>query len=338
MEGGVLVLGGGISGLTLSTELKKLGIEACVIEKSSSLGGKVSDYCCKATDVCNRCFVCVGDKIKDTFLSSDIEYFTEAELLFISRDNGGFRAEFVGKRFGKESVREERSFKAVSVAVGFTPFDAKNFKKEYGYGIWDGVITSVDLERILREDGDIGSDVKKVAFIQCVGSRDKVSGNFYCSRVCCGYSLRMADLLLHNDPEREVFFFYMDIQPLWKGFGDFLERVRSKGIKVVRSIPSKVYGFKGERTVILRVPENGSLVDMEFDCVVLSVGITPSAELVDLSKNLSLERDRWGFVSSSPPGVFPVGTVLGPMDIMGSIRSARGAALEIVNYLGAWDD
>ncbi len=328
-----MVLGGGIAGLVLSLELKRFGLDVCLIEKGPKLGGKVSDYCCKATDACNRCFVCVGDKLVSRFLSLDLEYYTDVEIFHISRKDSGIKIEFQGRAESSGMVREEREFKACALCVGFTPFEAENFKKEYGYGLWDGVVTAVDLERMLREEGDVGGDVKRIAFIQCVGSRDKVSGNFYCSRVCCGYSLRMADLLLHTNPDREICFFYMDVQPLWKGFEDFLDRVKGKGIKVVRSMPSKIYGFKGENKVFFNVPGNG-ISPMEFDMAVLSVGITPSKELDVLSGPLSLERDTWGFVKGSPSNVFPAGTTLGPMDIMGSIRSARGAAVRIAEFMG----
>ncbi len=338
MKGEVLVLGGGVGGLTGALELKRMGYNVCLLEKEEDVGGKVKDYCCKATESCNKCFACVGDKIVEAFKASDIEYYTSTEIEYISRKNGEIVVEFKGRDKNSKIVRTKKNFSAALLAIGFTPFEAENFKKEYGYGLWDGVITGLDLEKIIREKGDVGDDKNKIAFIQCVGSRDRVLNKVYCSKVCCAYSLRMADVLLFNKPSREIHFFYMDIQPIWKGFESFIEKLKEKGIKLHRFLPSKVYGFKGSSKVYFQMIEDGKVTTKEFDLVVLSIGISPNKDLEGLSKALGFSRNFWGFVTDTPSNIFPVGTVIGPMDIMSTVNSAKEAAQKLATYMEGKND
>ncbi len=327
----VLVLGGGVGGLTGALELKRLGLSPVVLEKEEDLGGKVRFYCCKGTDSCNKCFVCVGDKFIREFKSSGIPYYTQVEIDYISSLDGFLVVEFLGRKKGKAFVREKMRFPAMMLAVGFTPFRAEVFKKEYGYGLWKGVVTGYDLERILRERGDVGEDKKIIAFIQCVGSRDRTLNKVYCSKVCCAYALRMADVLLQNDPTREIHFFYMDVQPLWKDFEWFYEKLKDK-VKFHRALPSKVYGYR-DGGISMYVEEDGEVKEKFFDLVVLSVGISPAEDLEVLSQSLGMRRNFWGFVSHTPENVFPVGCTTAPMDIMATIQSAKDAALKIARFM-----
>ncbi|HVP77545.1 MAG TPA: FAD-dependent oxidoreductase [Thermodesulfobacteriota bacterium] len=338
MESDVLIIGGGISGITVALELAQSGIPFTLVEKESSLGGLSASFCCKASASCNKCFACVVDKrITEIHQRRDSSVLTQTEVTGVKSDGRKHR---VALKRGTERIDLEVS--AVVIAAGINPFDASQ-KAEYGYGRYKNVITAKDLDEMLRFRGALsrpsdGKLPKNVAFFQCVGSRDESIGNLYCSQVCCAYALRLIKAIRHQYPEVEATFLYMDIQPAGASFQEFLDSCREdKGIRLIRSLPSKVYHFPLSDTLRVRFidPEKGDVVEDPFDLIVLSVGMVLNKQAKPLTELFGLGLTEDGFIASPPlqSGVFVTGACSGPKDIDRSILHAKSAAFLVQQHL-----
>ena len=336
--GDVLIIGGGISGVTVALELAQLGIPFTLIEAESSLGGLSASFCCKASESCNKCFACVADKrISEIHPGQGVSILTQTEVTGI---NGNGRKHQVTLKKGKEKIDLEVS--AVVVAAGIDPFDASQ-KVEYGYGRYRNVITAKDLDEMLRFQGVLsrpsdGKLPKAIAFFQCVGSRDESVGNLYCSQVCCAYALRLIKAIRHSYPEVKATFLYTDIQPAGASFQQLLDSCREdKGIRLIRCLPSKVY--HSPLSDLLRVrftdPERGEVVEETFDLIVLSVGIVLSKQARHLAELFGLSLTEDGFIASPPlqRGIFATGACSGPKDIDRSILHAKSVAFLVEQHL-----
>ena len=233
---------------------------------------------------------------------------------------------------------------SVVLAPGFDPFDAK-IKGEYGYGRMPNVVTSLEFERILSASGPYQGQVKrpsdgkhpvKIAWIQCVGSRDKSCGRDYCSSVCCMYATKEAIIAREHENTIQPTIFYNDIRAFGKGFERYYESAKDKfGVRYVNSIPSTVKELQKSHNLLLEyTDEDGKKVQEEFDMVVLSVGLVPAAGTKELAEKVGIKLDRFGFCATdemqpnitSRPGVFVAGAFTAPIDIPESVMSASGAA------------
>jgi heterodisulfide reductase subunit A len=338
IEKNVLVVGGGISGITVASELAQNGVPNTLIEKEPSLGGLSASFYCKASESCNKCFACVVDKkISDLRLQKGVSILTQTELTDVRKSREAYHVSLK-----REKERIEMDVSAVVIAAGIDPYDATQ-KAEYGYGRLQNVITAKDLDEMLRFKGTLSrpSDNKlpeNIAFFQCVGSRDKSIGNLYCSQVCCAYALRLIKAIRYQYPEVRVTFLYMDIQPAGTDFQQFLNSCyEDKGIRFIRSLPSKVYHSSLSEHLKVRFidPDAGEVVEEPFDLIVLSVGLTlrkGAKSLIELFR-LSLTED--GFLASPPAqtGVFVTGACSGPMDIDRSILHAKSTAFLVWEHL-----
>jgi len=230
---------------------------------------------------------------------------------------------------------------AVILSPGFDEYDPSG-KGEYGYGRYPNVVTSIEFERMLSATGPYSSTVmrptdgdipQKIAFIQCVGSRD--TDHPYCSSVCCMYATKEAVIAKEHLEGIETTIFYIDIRAFGKGYDAYYERARSQfGVKYVRSMISKVVEDPETRDLTLTyVDEEGNLKKEIFQMVVLSVGLHPSAEGMKLSKKISVDLNEYGFcktdpftpISTSRPGVFVCGGFQGPKDIPETVSQASSA-------------
>jgi len=237
---------------------------------------------------------------------------------------------------------------AIVVAAGFEPYDASK-KPQYGYGRYPNVITSLDFERIICADGPTHGKLKRpgdwrapkrVAFIQCVGSRDehRLDGaGAYCSRVCCMITAKQAFMIKEKDPAIEVYVYHTDMRTAGKGFEEFYRRARAQGIVFVRGKPGEVRGEPdGSLRVVCEDLDSGCVLDMRFDLVVLAVGLAPPRGLAELAQRLNLSRSADGFLLEGHPklrpfetsidGVYLAGCVQSPKDIPDSVAQAGGAA------------
>ncbi len=233
---------------------------------------------------------------------------------------------------------------AVIAAPGFEIFDAR-VRGEYGFGVYENVVTSIQFERLLSASGPYFGHVqrlsdhkepRKIAFIQCIGSRDTSCGNSWCSSVCCMYATKQAIIGKEHLKTLEPTIFFMDIRAHGKDFDRFVNRAKSEyGIRYLRSMPSTIKELQGSKNLLMTyVSEDGRLIEEEFEMVVLSVGLTPPKEAAKLAKALGIELEEHGFakthlenpVETSRGGVFVCGAFAGPKDIPETVMEASGAA------------
>ncbi len=233
---------------------------------------------------------------------------------------------------------------AVIFAPGFKPFDAR-LKPEYGYGLWPNVVTSLEYERILSAAGPFhghiqrisdGGKPQRIAWIQCVGSRDKSIGRDYCSYVCCMYATKQAMITKEHEADIETTIFYIDMRAQGKGFDRFYERARDEtGVRFVRSMVSRVVPVpESDRLRVCYSDARNELREEEFDMVVLSVGLCSHPSTAELAKRLGVELTSHGFtatdpldvVASSKAGVFVCGVSQGPKDIPDTVQQGSSAA------------
>jgi heterodisulfide reductase subunit A len=238
---------------------------------------------------------------------------------------------------------------SIIVATGYDPFDPRR-KPEFGYERYPGVISALEFERLAAANGPTGGRIvvpgtdrepEHVVFIHCVGSRDKAgaadgSGNEYCSRVCCMYTAKQANVVLDQLPGARVTAFYMDVRAFTKGGEEFYDRARARGARYRRGNPSEIYRC-GDRLVI-RCEDTllRRTVEVEADMVVLAVGLEPSVAGVDLAQMLKLSCTGDSFLAEAHPklrpvdttsdGVFLAGTCQGPKDIPDTVAQAKAAA------------
>jgi heterodisulfide reductase subunit A len=240
---------------------------------------------------------------------------------------------------------------AVILATGYEVFDARK-KPEYGYGRYPNVITSIEYERILSAGGPFkghiqrpsdGTEPKRVAWIQCVGSRDASIGCDYCSYVCCMYATKQAMISKEHDREVEPTIFYIDMRAPGKGFERYYNRARTTGgVRYVRSMISRVLENPQTHDLDLTyVDESGEIQTEEFDMVILSVGLRPDPAFLKLADELGLKLNQFGFCESQPldtvstsiPGIYACGAIQSPKDIPISVLDGSSAAGAATSFL-----
>ena len=329
----VIIIGGGVAGMQAAATLRELGIESLILEKDDSLGGKLLLWDrlfptqTHASEILGR-------------LASECEgvpYRLDTEVVSLSRNNGDIEI----KIKDSEPVHGD----AVLVSTGFDIFDAK-LKEEYGYGIYDNVITSVDLEKMFKQGQVLtasGRAPKRVAFLHCVGSRDEKVGQMHCSRVCCVTAVKQAIEIREILPECEVYNFYMDMRMFGGGYEELYKEAQIKyGVNFIRGRISEAGGTMDGR-VQLKAEDtlSGRPMKMTVDMFVLMVGmVAPKCY-----KTLGLPLKESGFLQTLDPftanldsavqGVFLAGTSTTPKNIGETINEARSVAVKISNYLKA---
>jgi len=245
---------------------------------------------------------------------------------------------------------------AIVVSTGFELFDVRK-KEEYGYGIYPNVITGLTLERLLSASGPTGGHVvrpsdgkipQRVAFVQCVGSRDEKSGNLYCSRVCCMYATKEAILLKEHVPDVDVTIFYMDVRAYGKGFEEFYQRAKQEfGIKYVRGRVAEIVEDPNTQNLFIRAEntETGEILEHEVDMAVLSAGLVSPRD-DNFEKILPIPVSDDGFFATLNPksdpvttkmeGVFVAGVAESPKDIPDAVIQASAAAMKASSFLKEW--
>lgn len=230
----------------------------------------------------------------------------------------------------------------VVLAIGYGPYDPAESPR-YNFHHFPNMVTGADLERMLRMDGEVcrpsdGRPPRDLAFIQCVGSRDARLNHEFCSRVCCGYALRIGLKLKHDHPEMKITVFYMDIQNFGKDFDRYYKEASNR-MRFVRGLPGDFYPGEDARLRLSFYDEKRrKTVTETFDMVVLSVGIMPSRDVDFFSQKLRLTTNEDGFIAmpedANGTGVVVAGTVEGPMDVAESIARAKRASIRMARYLG----
>ena len=247
--------------------------------------------------------------------------------------------------FDQKATTETLKVGSVVLSPGFEPFDPAGFDN-YQYAKLPNVVTSMEFERMLSASGPSmghvtrpsdGKDPKKIAWFQCVGSRDiNRCDNAHCSSVCCMYAIKEAVIAKEHDSELECAIFFMDMRTHGKEFERFYDRARDKaGVRFERSRIHTIdpVGDSGDLQVRY-VSESGELQTEIFDMVVLSIGLQTSPETVALAEQLGIELTSGNFckaptfapVSTNRPGIFASGAFQGPKDIPQAVIEASAAA------------
>ena len=245
---------------------------------------------------------------------------------------------------------------AIVVAVGFDLFNPSEIPA-YGYGRYKNVITALELERLLCASGPTGGHLvrlsdgripKKIAFVQCVGSRDIRFGNTYCSSICCKYSAKDAVLVKEHHPDAHVRIFYIDLRAFGRGFQEFINRARSEfGIEFIRASPGEIMEDPATKNLSIWYEDTvaGRIENLVFDLVVLCPALVPRTDAKELAKVLGIEVDKYGFfkasdditspVDTTVPGIFACGYCLGPKtgDIPDSIMQGSATAARAAEVL-----
>jgi len=241
---------------------------------------------------------------------------------------------------------------SIILSFGFDEFNPR-LKGEYGYGRFPNVISSIEFERILSSSGPYQGHVvrpsdkklpKKIAWIQCVGSRDVKSGYPYCSSVCCMYATKEAVIAKeHASSELTCHIYFMDMRCFGKDFDKYYERAENEyGVEYRRCRVSSLE--EDPQTNNLRIKyetEEGDLKEEEYNLVVLSVGLTPPEDILKISEKLGIQLNEYNFIKSDEffpvdiikKGIYACGAILEPKDIPETVTQASGAAARASSLL-----
>lgn len=233
----------------------------------------------------------------------------------------------------------------IVVATGFEPFEPQ-LEPRYRWDEIPGVITSLEAERVLNLEGRLPlpsyDHPPRVAFIQCVGSRDQRTGTEYCSKVCCKYSMCIALHLREVDPQAEITFFYMDWRPYDLRGSNIMDwEAEDDMLRVVRSRPAEILPSEALKPIVRYAIAGEEIREEEFDMVILSIGIRPPENLVEIADLLGVGMTPQGFLQTSVerpsittrPGIFASGCCTGPKDIEESAMEGEAAAGEAASFL-----
>jgi heterodisulfide reductase subunit A len=333
----VIVIGGGVAGLEAAGRLSLEGLEVSLIEKDKITGGHL-----------NRWFRLFPDRRDSTEVKSyldglthvnNVKLFTNVTVEKLDKDKDHFT---ILTTEGKELTAD-----AVVVATGFDLFKSSR-KEEYGYGIYDNVITSSDLEEMFRE-GEIvthdGNIPLNIGIVHCVGSRDEKVGNLYCSKLCCVTAVKQAIEIREQIPDSKVFCFYMDMRMGGAHYEELYREAQEVwGVNFIRGKVSEASETL-DKKVVVKVEDTlaGRPLKMKLDLLILMAGMEMSeggkkiAEMSGLKRGenrfFEVADHHYGSNRSNLEGLFYAGTCTAPMNITETISHARAAVSEVMEYL-----
>lgn len=345
----VLVIGGGIAGMTAALELADAGNQVHLVEKKSKLGGNVgrvdltAPYFYSARDL-------MTDRITRTMDHEHINVHLNSKVTELNGYVGNFTANISNGNGASDKDKRSKEVEIGNVAIctGYKEFDASRVT-HFGYGKLPNVITSFELENMLKAgkvETKEGKTPKYVAIIHCVGSRNK-EFHTYCSRVCCMTALKYAHEIKSANPNSYVSDVYIDMHAFGKGHEDFYRQSsQAKTLflmydKENRPVIHKA-GPKDDCEMLIEVHEklSGEHIEIPADLVVLMVGMEAREDAKEVAHmaNISQDKEGW-FIESHPKlepvatttdGVFIAGTCVAPKDIPDTVAQARAAAARIL--------
>lgn len=331
----IAVIGGGVAGMRTAIRLKELGVEPLLIEKEAEPGGKLRGW--------HKLFPTltpaeeVLTALRRRMNELGVEPMTGTQVK-------GFTSRCVELCDGRTLEVD-----AVVVATGFTLFDAA-IKEEYGYGIYDNVFTSADIERMFNEGRVACADgrrPRRIAFLHCVGSRDEKVCQQHCSRVCCITGVKQAMEMRQLFPEADIFNFYMDIRMFGPGYEEMYRQAQQRdNIHFVRGrISEAAPTLDGRIQIKAEDTLTGRPLRMSVDMLILLVGMRTNDDTAALAASAALEQAPSGFlqprdsflgnVLTRQEGIFCAGTATAPKNIGETLNEAVAAADAAAQYVGA---
>lgn len=328
----VVVIGGGPAGLAAAGKLQDFGVDVVLIEKKPEIGGHLNKWYKVFPDFTDASEITAN-------LTAGLRktrILTDTTVTEINGSAPNFTV--------TTSTGEKIEAASILVATGYHHFDA-TLKEEYGYGVYDDCVNSVELDAMLKSKNlttHAGKPPKKVAMIHCVGSRDEKVNNNYCSRVCCTNAIKVAIEVKEQLPDCEVYCLYMDIRVFGRGYEELYRTSQEEyGVQFLRGRLSEA----GEKTgggLLLRLEDTLTAKPMRLtvDLLVLMVGMEGNSDLAEVAGlNLGCDRfyatahQQYSNNSSNREGIFLAGAATGPKAIMESITDGRSAAAEMVSFI-----
>lgn len=332
----VIIIGAGPAGINAAAYLADNGINVFLLEKEKFHGGNLQDWAKLFPDFKN------AEQLRKELTelinkkNINISYNTRVQNLY--QENNTWKA--------KDLKNNIFTADAAIISTGFRVFDAK-YKEELGYGIYPNVITSVDYEKMYK-GGQIltteGKTPKRIAFLNCVGSRDEKVGNHYCSRVCCIAAVKQAIEFKELYPNHEAYIFYMDIRMAGQFYEELYRKSQEKhGVIYVRGRISEA-SITIDKRIQIKAEDTLAATPLKLtvDMLVLMVGIEASEDTTMLSKQNNI-NGPYGFAKSldihtfdnlsTKKGLFLAGTCKRPLTLTETIADGRAAALSVLEYL-----
>lgn len=333
MSNRVIIIGGGVAGMQTALRLAEENYTPLIIEKESALGGKVKNWHVlfptntPASEILNELRRKISDAKVEVMLSMEVSALTKNSVTLAD---------------GKVLECD-----AVVVCSGYTLFDA-HIKEEYGYGIYDNVVTSADLEQMFNEGQVVkkdGTPPKRVAFLHCVGSRDEKVCQKHCSKVCCIAGVKQAIEMKQLFPDADIFNFYMDIRMFGPGYEEmYYEAQYRHNIHFLRGRISEASPtIDGRIQIKAEDTLTGRPLRMSIDMLVLLVGMRSNDSNAKFEESAGLRRTDSGFmaprdmffgsVKSNVEGIFYAGAITAPKNIGECINEGIVAADAVIKYL-----
>ncbi len=341
---GILVIGGGKSGMISALEAANSGTEVILVEQAEELGGwakKMHAQYPKKQPFVELMPTGIPELEQEIQNHKKINIFTSAEVEKISGQPGLFEVSI--KQGAKVS---EVKVGSIVLATGWNPYDPAKLT-EFNFGKTPDIITNVQMEERLSSGKPLvtsdGKPVRKIAFIQCAGSRDE-NHLSYCSSVCCMISLKQALYCRELDPDSQVFIFYKDLRTPGQ-YEDFYKRVQEdEGTFLTKSVIKTIDTSNGGIVVEATDTLLGDDIKVKVDLVVLATGMVPSTLEnnilnLDYRKGTELPDLKYGFPDShficfpyetQRTGIFAAGCVRAPLDLKGAHSDGTGAAMKAI--------
>lgn len=334
----VIIIGGGPAGCEAAHQLANQGIEVELVEKSNETGGNLNNWYQLFPD--RKYAKDLNAILKEHLQHPNIRLHLGMEPKKIEKSKTGkFNVPLTDG-----SLLEGDS---LLVATGFKIFDARR-KEEYGYGIYENVLTSVELENMFYNHAITtagGNTPKRVGIIHCVGSRDEKVCNYHCSKLCCITGVKQAIEIRELLPEAEIFCFYMDMRMFGPGYEEMYREAQEKyNIKFIRGRLSEA-AENMQKQLQIKVEDTlvGKPLRMTLDMMILLVGMESSEGTRQTAGELGLNLAPNGFIQPQDPhyrnnftnveGVFVAGCGSAPMNLTDTLADARSAASCITAYV-----
>ena len=330
----VLIIGGGPAGMEAALKAGAAGLQVVLVEKEKETGGLLNTLQGSFPDWADPSEV-LRKKKAQIESNPNIAVRTGTIVASAERRGSGFvcRLEPGGQLIDAG---------AVIIASGFGLFDCSRYG-EYGYGIYPGVLTSLEFEARLKswKGGERQNVPEAVGFIQCVGSRDRSKGHPWCSKICCMYTAKQAGMFRDLFPESRCYVFYIDIRAAGQSYEEFIRKViEEKKVRYFRGRPGKVLPSGGRLLVRSEDTLMGVPIEVETDMVVLAPAVVPGPETGTLLEMLGASPDPCGFPQpreESRPhelaeGVFMAGGCSFALSVQEAISQGAAAAAEALSY------